>query len=158
MTFNETNVTATCCKLDGTPVSVTCGRGYSCAASCFSEEAALCPSENCESCEDLEEVPQERGRSYVIQASSKLSHCTRNGCKVKGRFKGCCFHPRCAKRRQTQCSWLNYLVGGFEFATYKDAEVKMCFIQATSVLGLVSFQMVAGCVRNKRYQFQKQPT
>ena len=114
MTFNETNVTATCCKLDGTPVSVVCGRGYSCAALCFSEEASLCPSDNCANCEDLEERPQQRGRSSVTQASSKLSHCTRNGCKVRGRFKACCFHPRCAKLRRTQCSWLNYLVGKFE--------------------------------------------
>ena len=120
MTFNETNVTATCCKLDGTPVSVVCGRGYSCAALCFSEEASLCPSDNCANCEDLEERPQQqRGRSSVTRPSSKLSHCTRNGCKVRGRFKACCFHPRCAKRRQRQCSWLNYLVGKFELPVWK---------------------------------------
>ena len=119
MTFNETEVTATCCKLDSTPVSVVCGRGYSCAALCFSEDASLCPSDNCDSCEDLEEKPQRNGRSYVTRPSSKLSHCTRNGCKVRGRFKACCFHPRCAKRRQTQCSWLNYLVGKFELPVWK---------------------------------------
>ena len=120
MTFNELEVTATCCKLDGTPISVVCGRGYSCAALCFSEEASLCPSDNCADCEDLEERPQQqRGRSSVTQASSKLSHCTRNGCKVRGRFKACCFHPRCAKLRRTQCSWLNYLSGKFEFQVRK---------------------------------------
>ena len=119
MTFNETDVTATCCKLDGTPISVVCGRGYSCAALCFSEEASLCPSDNCDSCDDLEEKPQTNGRSYVTRPSSKLSHCTRNGCKVRGRFKACCFHPRCAKRRQMQCSWLNYLVGKFELPVWK---------------------------------------
>ena len=112
MTFNESNVTATCCKVDGSPVSVTCGQGFSCAASCFSLEASLCPSHNCGACHRLEEEGV-RGRknSGATEASGGLSHCTRNQCKVGGRFKECCFHPICRKRRPKKCAWLQYLVG-----------------------------------------------
>ena len=58
MSFNETEVTATCCKLDNTPISVTCGRGQSCAASCFFAEASLCPSRDCDACDNFEETQQ----------------------------------------------------------------------------------------------------
>ena len=112
MTFNESNVTATCCKVDGSAVSVTCGQGFSCAASCFSLQASLCPSQNCGACHRPEEE-EVRGRqnSGATEASGGLSHCTRNQCKVGGRFKECCFHPVCRKRRPKKCAWLQYLVG-----------------------------------------------
>ena len=117
MTYNATDVNVTCCNLDGTPVSVTCGQGLSCAASCFSLEATLCPSHNCEACdtfEDLtnEEEGQHRGWSYVTQASSALAFCPGPGhwCNV-WRTKGCCFHPVCQRQKQKECSWLRYFVG-----------------------------------------------
>ena len=122
MTFNETDVTATCCKLDGAPISTVCGRGFSCAASCFSLEASLCPSHNCEACDDLEEQPQRRqgaGNSIATQGSISLGHCTRNGCRVGGRFKGCCFHPRCHRQRKRQCLWLHYLAGKVFFRIFQ---------------------------------------
>ena len=114
MTFNATDVNVTCCNLDGTPMSVTCGQGLSCAASCFSLEATLCPSHNCEACGTFEdeEEGQRRGWSYVTQASSALAFCPGPGhwCNV-WRTKGCCFHPVCQRQKQKECSWLRYFVG-----------------------------------------------
>ena len=118
MTFNATDVNVTCCNLDGTPKSVTCGRGLSCAASCFSLEANLCPSHNCEACDTFEEErPQARGWSYVTQASDALAFCPGPGtwCNVH-RVKGCCFHPVCRKEKEGQC-WktLKYHTGRSSF-------------------------------------------
>ena len=94
MTFNETNVTATCCKLDGTPISVVCGRGYSCAALCFSEEASLCPSDNCANCEDLEEKPQQNlpdivqnRLKWVPVSKFKILPCRDMGKTPQGNYK-----------------------------------------------------------------------
>ena len=153
MTFNETDVTATCCKLDGAPISTVCGRGFSCAASCFSLEASLCPSHNCEACDDLEEQPQRRqgaGNSIATQGSISLGHCTRNGCRVGGRFKGCCFHPQCQSKRKRQCSWLHYLVGK-KFLERKFSDAHRFPHQVTNAHGLVMLTMASGNAKSRTY-------
>ena len=124
MTFNDSVVELVCCKLDGSPVSVFCGQGLSCAAACYSEEAVLCPSHNCEDCENIvgvgegseERKPEgvkERGGGRLIAASfsSAFTHCTRRGCPVTGSFKYCCFHPLCRNKNKNKCSWLQYFLG-----------------------------------------------
>ena len=96
MTFNETLVEATCCTIEGTPMSVSCGQGTSCSAVCFSKDATLCPTRDCKDCENFkEEVKGRRGFSTATLASSAFSHCTSNGCRVSGRSRSCCFHPIC---------------------------------------------------------------
>ena len=131
MTFNDSVVELVCCKLDGTPVPVSCGKGLSCAAACYSEDAVLCPSHNCEDCDNVDAVGeaseqrQERGKeqrnkgmeerkggwSWSTLFSGKMSHCTRRGCPVRKSFKYCCFHPVCRGRKRRQCSWLQYFLG-----------------------------------------------
>ena len=126
MTFNDSVVELVCCKLDGSPVSVSCGKGLSCAAACYSEEAVLCPSHNCEDCDNVDEVEdgegsEERkeegvkerrgGWSWATQFSGAMSHCTQRGCPVEGTFKYCCFHPVCRNRKGRQCSWFQYFLG-----------------------------------------------
>ena len=124
MTFNDSVVELVCCKLDGSPVSVSCGKGLSCAAACYSREAVLCPSHNCEDCDNVdgvgegseqrkEEGVKERrgGWSWATQFSGAMSHCTRRGCPVGGSFKHCCFHPVCRNRKGRQCSWFQYFLG-----------------------------------------------
>ena len=107
MTFNDSVVELVCCKLDGSPVSVFCGKGLSCAAACYSEEAVLCPSHNCEDCDNIDKEAEgnsgdegreeRRGRlSWATSFSGSMSHCTRRGCQVGGRSKYCCFHPICS--------------------------------------------------------------
>ena len=122
MTFNETDVTATCCQLDGTSISVTCGRGLSCAASCFSAEASLCPSRDCNACDNFEEAQQvgRRQQSLATKGSSDWAWCSAGGnnCKVnpdKGGNKGCCFNPTCQRRRPLWCQWLQFTVGRLDF-------------------------------------------
>ena len=127
MTFNDSVVELVCCKLDGSNVSVSCGKGMSCAAACYSREAVLCPSHNCEDCDNVDGVGEgvslrkggveERkgGWSWSTQFSGKMSHCTRRGCQVGGRFKYCCFHPVCRKKRRRQCSWFQYFLGKLMF-------------------------------------------
>ena len=122
MTFNDSIVELICCKLDGNPVSVSCGQGFSCAAACYSREAVLCPSHNCEDCDNIDKEAEgnsgdegrkeRRGRlSWATSFSGSMSHCTRRGCQVGGRSKYCCFHPICRTRRKRQCSWLQYFSG-----------------------------------------------
>ena len=114
MTFNATDVNVTCCNLEGTPMSVTCGQGLSCAASCFSLEATLCPSHNCEACatfEGLTNDDQRQGLSSL--ASWNLKHCTGLACPV-GKRKECCFHPTCQEeewQRKKCSSYVKYFVG-----------------------------------------------
>ena len=118
MSFNETEVTATCCQLDGTPISVTCGRGQSCAASCFSIEASLCPSRDCNACDNFEETQQVGRRSLATTGASDWKWCSARGgnnCNVKGKKKGCCFNPTCQIRHKKKCSWLQFLMGRFNF-------------------------------------------
>ena len=123
MTFNDSVVELVCCKLDGTPVPVSCGKGLSCAAACYSEDAVLCPSHNCEDCDNVdavsivdEKVIEQRnegkgGWSWATQFSGKMKHCPGRGCRVDGRFKYCCFHPHCRKQKRRQCSWFQYFLG-----------------------------------------------
>ena len=112
MTFNESMVEATCCTLEGTSLSVSCGRGTSCSAVCYSKEATLCPSQDCKDCETIkEEGKKRRGFSISTLSSSAFSHCTRKGCPVGGRSKFCCFHPQCQQRRQRECSFMRYFLG-----------------------------------------------
>ena len=126
MTFNDSIVELVCCKLDGTPVTVSCGQGLSCAAACYSREAVLCPSHNCDDCDNIDEGGEDRGQRKVGDEggeerggglawstlfSGSMSHCTRRGCQVRGRSKYCCFHPICRNRRRRQCSWLQYFSG-----------------------------------------------
>ena len=120
MTFNETEVTATCCQLDGTPISVTCGQGQSCAASCFSAEASLCPSRDCNACDNFEETQQvgRRQQSQATTGASDWRWCSPE-CNVKednGGNKGCCFNRICRTRRKTNCAWLQFTIGKWNFA------------------------------------------
>ena len=145
MTFNDSVVELVCCKLDGTPVPVSCGKGLSCAAACYSEDAVLCPSHNCEDCDNVDAVGeaseqrQERGEeqmnkgmeerkggwSWSTLFSGKMSHCTRRGCPVRKNFKYCCFHPVCRGRKKRQCSWLQYFLGRW---TLKEFCLQNCWI------------------------------
>ena len=126
MSFNDSIVELVCCKIDGSNVSISCGRGLDCAAACYSQEAVLCPSHNCEDCENIEGVNEiggpvkiaalsvetkSRRWSWATQFSGAMSQCTKRGCEVGGRFRYCCFHPICRKRKRRQCSWLQYLLG-----------------------------------------------
>ena len=119
MSFNETEVTATCCKLDNTPISVTCGQGQSCAASCFSREASLCPSRDCNACDNFEETQQVGRRSLATTDASEWGWCSARGgnnCNVNGKKKkGCCFNPICQRRRRKKCSWLQFTIGKWNF-------------------------------------------
>merc|ERR1711989_74048 len=81
MTFNDSIVEATCCTVEGTPLSVSCGRGTSCSAVCYSKDATLCPSQDCKDCETIKEEIKERG-STATYSSSAFSHCLSNGCQV----------------------------------------------------------------------------
>ena len=114
MTFNTTDVNVTCCNLDGTPMSVTCGQGLSCAASCFSLEATLCPSHNCEACATFEDLTNDDQRQRLALASWNLKHCPGPGfyCMV-GQHQQCCFHPLCRAKKwqKRKCSWLQYHTG-----------------------------------------------
>ena len=113
MTFNESLVEATCCTIEGSPISVSCGRGNSCSAVCYSKEANLCPSHNCKDCETLKEEEGKRGRqgfSAATYSSSAFKHCiTSNGCRLSGESKFCCFHPQCGRKQE--CSFLRYFLG-----------------------------------------------
>ena len=114
MTFNATDVNVTCCNLDGTPMSVTCGQGLSCAASCFSLEATLCPSHNCEDCATFGDLTNDDQRQRLALASWNLKHCPGPGfyCMV-GQHQQCCFHPLCRAKKwqKKKCSWLQYHTG-----------------------------------------------
>ena len=102
MTFNESMVEATCCSIEGSPMSVSCGQGKSCSAVCYSMDAALCPSRNCKDCQNFKEEGKGRGgRSDATLSASAFSHCTSNGCRVSGTSGYCCFHPICS--RGSQC-------------------------------------------------------
>ena len=137
MTFNESAVIATCCKLDRTPVSVSCGKGLSCTASCFALDTTLCPSHDCEACNNFEESERGARNSYVTEGSSALNHCVRNGCRVQGRFKSCCFHSKCRRLRKRQCSWFHYLVGEFILKKTDPGTLKQTHPQVTNARGLV---------------------
>ena len=114
MTFNESMVTATCCTIEGSPMSVSCGRGTSCSAICYSKDSTLCPSHDCKDCETFKEEGK-RGRGWSISTlpSSAFSHCTRNGCPVHGQSKYCCFHPEC--QHKWQCWILRYFLGELQY-------------------------------------------
>ena len=132
MTHNDSVVDLICCKLDKTPVFVSCGQGVSCAAACYAEQAVLCPSHDCEDCENLDEekeveevedrvekrkdnevtlTERQGSRSWATQFSGKMKTCTRKGCPVRGSNKYCCFHPTCRKRRKRQCQWFQFFLG-----------------------------------------------
>ena len=131
MTHNDSVVDLVCCKLDKTPVSVSCGQGLSCAAACYAEQAVLCPSHDCEDCEnvDEEEEVEERvekrkkgdievtlterqgSRFWATQFSGAMKTCTRKGCPVRGSNKYCCFHPKCRKQKKRQCRWFQFFLG-----------------------------------------------
>ena len=160
MTFNDSVVELVCCKLDGSPVSVSCGKGLSCAAACYSREAVLCPSHNCEDCDNVdgvgevseprkEEVKARRGGwSWATQFSGAMSHCTRRGCPVRGGFKYCCFHPECRNRKRRQCSWFQYLLGELNCIF-----VAIFNLQAPLAHGLVRLFTENGLARNNKSQF-----
>ena len=125
MTFNESIVHLVCCKLDRTPVIATCGQGFSCAAACYSKEAVLCPSHDCQRCDDMEglvqvEAQRKRagdnrgGNCPACSFSGYLNNCKKNGCKVLKKYGGdpnCCFHPDCRALRPNKCSWFQDLIG-----------------------------------------------
>ena len=119
MTFDETDVTVTCCQLDGTPISVTCGRGLSCAASCLSAEAFLCPSRDCNACDNTQQSQATTGASDWRWCSSASYNCKVN--PDKGGNKGCCFNPTYQRRRPILCQWLQFTVGRLDF----DAEEEL---------------------------------
>ena len=129
MTHNNFTVDLVCCKLDRTPIPVSCGQGLSCAAACYVEQAVLCPSQDCEDCENVDEeedeeesverwkegyneekLTEKKGfRSLATLDSAALNACTANGCRVK-KNKYCCFHPECRKKRKQQCLNFQYLL------------------------------------------------
>jgi hypothetical protein len=102
-------VNVTCCTLALASVTVTCGRGASCAASCTAEEATLCPSGACEDCrlQDYQSYPNQTENSrktrqaFSTQASSSINWCPRKGrnCQV-GKYPVCCFHPSCRYKKK----------------------------------------------------------
>jgi len=111
LSFNESTVHPTCCTISKTPFSTTCGQGRSCAASCFAQDASLCPSNNCEACDNFEEEPDEEGRSIATLGSSFWKWCPSKGCRVGGRSRGCCFNAVCNEKRPKKCAWLQYFAG-----------------------------------------------
>ena len=122
MTFGETEVTATCCKLDGNPVSVTCGQGLSCAASCFSKEAFLCPSRDCNACDNTQQSEATTGASDWRWCSSGSNKCKVN--PDKGGNKGCCFNPTCQSARPRLCRWLQLTAGSWILILEKSSQAK----------------------------------
>ena len=126
MTFSESKVHLVCCKLDRTPVTATCGQGFSCAAACYSKEAVLCPSQDCQRCDDMEglvqvEAQRENRGAGICPAcsfSTDLNHCKRGGCRVdedNGGDPKCCFHPDCRAARPRKCSWFQSTIGESRF-------------------------------------------
>ena len=114
MTFYEEAVDLMCCKVDGTPISVSCGQGLSCANACYAKEAVLCPSHNCEDCNNWDHfdgASRKGSFSWSTQFSSMMRSCL-NNCPV-GKRKHCCFHPSCRKREnlKRRCSFFQYFVG-----------------------------------------------
>ena len=126
MTFNESLVEATCCTMEGSPISVSCGRGTSCSAVCYSNEATLCPSHDCKDCETLkEEGKKERqGFSVATYSASAFKHCIRNGCQVSGGSKFCCFHPQCGRKQE--CSFMRYLLGELQYSFKTLIQTLLC--------------------------------
>ena len=108
MTFNDSVVEATCCKLNGRPTQVVCGQGRSCAAACFSLDATLCPSGDCENCDTS--LDTREARSWSTLGSAALRKCLPR-CNVRGKRKFCCFHPTCRQRKQKECDEWRYLSG-----------------------------------------------
>ena len=165
MTFNDSVVELVCCHLNGSNISVSCGRGLSCAAACYSREAVLCPSHNCEDCDNVdnevgegsgqrkEGVKERRGRlAWSTLFSGAMSHCTRRGCNVRGRFKYCCFHPLCRRRKRRQCSWFQYLLGKLNHFF-----VMVIKLQALLVHVLVLLFTENGLARNSKSRSQTHP-
>ena len=153
MTFNDSVMELVCCKLDGTPVTISCGRGFSCAAACYSKEAVLCPSHNCDECDNVDEDKEEgsenvektgRRLSWSTQFSGAMNHCTRRGCQVGRRSKYCCFHPVCRRQKKRQCSWLQYFLGRLSIS--KSFQT----FQAPPVRDLVRLLTAIGPVRSRR--------
>ena len=149
MTHNDSVVDLVCCKLDKTPVFVSCGQGLSCAAACYAEQAVLCPSHNCEDCENVDEEEEveervEKGkkgdievtlterqgsRSWATQFSGKMKTCTRKDCPVRGRNKYCCFHPKCRKQKKRQCRWFQFFLGeAFLFMSFHNFLIFLSFL------------------------------
>ena len=164
MTFNDSVVELVCCKLNGSPVSVSCGRGFSCAAACYSREAVLCPSHNCEECDNVDnEVDEGSGQrkervkerlAWSSLFSGAMSHCTRRGCNVRGRFKYCCFHPTCRSRKRRQCSWYQYFLGKSILDGYSSIFNIIVKSQVLHAHVLVKLFTVNGLVRNNKSQSQ----
>ena len=150
MTHNDSDVKLVCCKLDQTPVSVSCGQGLSCAAACYEEQAVLCPSHDCEDCENVDEEEEEveervekrkegdnevtltgrqGSRSWATQFSGKMKTCTRKGCPVRGSNKYCCFHPKCRKQKKRQCRWFQFFLGeAFLFMSFHNFLIFLSFL------------------------------
>ena len=70
MTHNNFTVDLVCCKLDRTPIPVSCGQGLSCAAACYVEQAVLCPSQDCEDCENVDEE-EDAEESFVTRINAE---------------------------------------------------------------------------------------
>ena len=132
MTFQESMVELVCCKLDRTPVIATCGQGFSCAAACYSKEAVLCPSHDCQRCDDMEGLVQvqveaqrenrggkQGGICPACSFSAYLNNCVRDGCRVDPKVERgdpkCCFHPTCRDDRPRKCRRFQYLLGKSRF-------------------------------------------
>ena len=142
MTFNDSVVDLTCCKNDGTEVYVSCGQGLSCSNACFTRQATLCPSQNCQDCDNINQEEESednergirrntkrrqrrQGPSYVTNSARKFKYCLKWGCPVRWRPE-CCFHPVCKGRRTKKCVWLQAFVGNL-FVEFYICRIKFLF-------------------------------
>ena len=119
--FTHSNVSrnVTCCHLDNTPRTASCGQGASCAGKCAALGAPLCPSSNCtedpKTCNlDFKTFVANQGQTPVTLPANSLNWCTnsKHQCRVR-KHPECCYSSTCLTwpGRKDACDWLNYLTG-----------------------------------------------
>ena len=110
---NHTTNTS-CCTSDNQLLSISCGRGLSCAGQCSALQATLCPTNNCtgdpRDCQpNMVEEGRERGVAPANLPSWVFSWCTSN-CRWVSYYPACCYNPKCLKKKARVCKRLkNYL-------------------------------------------------
>ena len=107
-TFSNASRTVTCCGLDGSAVTASCGLGHGCEAACFALDRSLCPSGDCQDCYDL---TADSSRSCTaFSNSADCNRCAFDGCKV-AETPGCCFVEECCDKRPCKCKWMEHYLG-----------------------------------------------